>query len=263
MVQVSRNRHKGAICVGSCALYRRKALESNGGTTLIEHSEDVHTGFDLRRAGWSLQYLPIPLATGLCPPDPDSFITQQYRWCAGSMSLLASRKFWTTKMRLRTRCCYLSGFCYYLHTALFTFVTPAIPLTMLIVMPGSLRLINYVAIFPSIVYNLVVFPAWHRCRFGPTAFMAKFLYSWAHMACLFDICRGKRMGWQATGSGKRKAGHPAGVDRDGRMERSHLRCVGATRAMAHAAVRCRELHRDSGHRSVCELYYGAGDPIAA
>lgn len=206
MVQVSRNRHKGAICVGSCALYRRKALETNGGTTLIEHSEDVHTGFDLRRAGWSLQYLPMPLATGLCPPDPDSFLTQQYRWCAGSMSLLASRKFWTTKMRLRTRCCYLSGFCYYLHTALFTFVTPAIPLTMLIFMPDRVRLINYVSIAPSIAYNLVVFPAWHRCRFGPTAFMAKFLYGWAHMACLFDICRGKRMGWQATGSGKRKAG---------------------------------------------------------
>jgi cellulose synthase (UDP-forming) len=206
MVQVSRNRHNGAICVGSCAIYRRKALESNGGTTLIEHSEDVHTGFDLRRAGWTLRYLPIPLATGLCPPDPDSFLTQQYRWCAGSMSLLGSRKFWTTKLPLRTRFCYLSGFCYYLHTAVFTFVAPAIPLTMLIFMPERVRLINYVSIAPSLLYNMVVFPSWHRCKFGLTAFMAKFLYGWAHMACLFDICRGKRMGWQATGAGKRKAG---------------------------------------------------------
>jgi len=206
MVQVSRDRHQGAICVGSCAIYRRKALESNGGTTLIEHSEDVHTGFDLRRAGWNLRYLPIPLATGLCPADPDSFLTQQYRWCAGSMSLLGSRKFWTTKMHFRTRFCYLSGFCYYLHTALFTFVTPAIPLTMLIFMPEHVRLINYVAIAPSIIYNTVIFPAWHHCRFGLTAFMAKFLYGWAHLFCLFDICRGNRMGWQATGAGKRKAG---------------------------------------------------------
>jgi cellulose synthase (UDP-forming) len=206
MVQVSRDRHRGAICVGSCAIYRRVALESNGGTTLIEHSEDVHTGFDLRRAGWNLRYLPIPLATGLCPPDPDSFLTQQYRWCAGSMSLLASRKFWTTKMRLRTRFCYLSGFCYYLHTALFTFVAPAIPLTMLIFMPEHVRLINYVSIAPSILYNMVVFPSWHRCRFGLSGFMAKFLYGWAHLFCLFDICRGRRMGWQATGTGQRKTG---------------------------------------------------------
>jgi cellulose synthase (UDP-forming) len=73
-------------------------------------------------------------------------------------------------------------------------------------MPGHVRLINYVAIAPSIIYNTVIFPAWHRCRFGLTGFMAKFLYGWAHLFCLFDICRGERMGWQATGAGKRKAG---------------------------------------------------------
>ena len=64
LVQVSRDQHDGAICVGSCAIYRREALASNGGTTLIEHSEDVHTGFDLRRAGWGLRYIPVPLAAG-------------------------------------------------------------------------------------------------------------------------------------------------------------------------------------------------------
>jgi cellulose synthase (UDP-forming) len=206
LVQVSRDRHDGAICVGSCAVYRRTALASNGGTTLIEHSEDVHTGFDLRRAGWGLRYIPVPLATGLCPSDPDSFLTQQYRWCAGSMSLLASRKFWTTRIRLRTRFCYLSGFCYYVHTALFTFVIPAIPLVMLTLMPERVRLANYLFIAPSIIYNLAVFPAWHRCRFGPEALMAKLLYGWAHLFAIWDLCRGRRMGWQTTGGGNRKSG---------------------------------------------------------
>jgi cellulose synthase (UDP-forming) len=206
LVQVSRDRHDGAICVGSCAIYRREALAANGGTTLIEHSEDVHTGFDLRRAGWGLRYIPVPLAAGLCPSDPDSFLTQQYRWCAGSMSLLGSRKFWATRMRWRTRCCYLSGFCYYVHTAVFTFVAPAIPLVMLTVIPERVRLVNYVFIAPSMIYNLVVFPAWHRCRFGPEALMGKMLYGWAHIAALSDICRRRRMGWQTTGGGKRKAG---------------------------------------------------------
>ena len=206
LVQVSRDRHDGAICVGSCAIYRRAALASNGGTTLIEHSEDVHTGFDLRRAGWGLRYIPVPLAAGLCPSDADSFLTQQYRWCAGSMSLLGSRKFWSTRMRWRTRCCYLSGFCYYVHTALFTFVAPAIPLVMLTVIPDRVRLANYLFIAPSMIYNLVVFPAWHRCRFGPEALMAKLLYGWAHVFAIWDICRRRRMGWQTTGGGKRKAG---------------------------------------------------------
>jgi cellulose synthase (UDP-forming) len=206
LVQVSRDQHDGAICVGSCAIYRREALASNGGTTLIEHSEDVHTGFDLRRAGWGLRYIPVSLAAGLCPSDPDSFLTQQYRWCAGSMSLLGSRKFWAMRMRWRTRCCYLSGFCYYAHTALFTFVAPAIPMVLLIFIPERIRLINYMFILPSFIYNLVVFPAWHRGRFGPEALMAKLLYGWAHVFALWDICRRRRIGWQATGSGKRKAG---------------------------------------------------------
>jgi cellulose synthase/poly-beta-1,6-N-acetylglucosamine synthase-like glycosyltransferase len=206
LVQVSRDQHDGAICVGSCAIYRREALMANGGTTLIEHSEDVHTGFDLRRAGWGLRYIPVPLAAGLCPSDPDSFLTQQYRWCAGSMSLLGSRKFWTTRMRWRTRCCYLSGFCYYVHTALFTFAAPAIPLVMLIFIPDRVRLVNYIFIVPSMIYNLIVFPAWHRCRFGPEALMAKLLYGWAHLFALWDICRRRRMGWQTTGGGKRKKG---------------------------------------------------------
>ena len=65
VVQVFRDRLGGAICVGSCGLYRRAALDSTGGTTLIEHSEDVHTGLDLYRQGWNLRYLPIALATGI------------------------------------------------------------------------------------------------------------------------------------------------------------------------------------------------------
>jgi cellulose synthase (UDP-forming) len=206
LVQVSRDRHDGAICVGSCAVYRREALKFNGGTTLIEHSEDVHTGFDLRRAGWGLRYIPIPLATGLCPPDPDSFLVQQYRWCAGSMSLLGSRKFWQTKMRWRTRCCYLSGFCYYVHTATFTFAAPIIPLTMLIFFPAHVKLINYVFILPSIIYNFAIFPAWHRCKFGPSAYMAKLLYGWSHVFAILDIFRRRQMSWQTTGNSRRKAG---------------------------------------------------------
>ena len=74
LVQVSRDQHDGAICVGSCAIYRREALATNGGTTLIEHSEDVHTGFDLRRAGWGLRYIPVPLAA--CVPVRPGLLPQ-------------------------------------------------------------------------------------------------------------------------------------------------------------------------------------------
>jgi cellulose synthase (UDP-forming) len=198
-IQVSRDRLEGAICVGSCGVYRRAALDTTGGTTLIEHSEDVHTGFDLRQNGWALRYLPIPLAAGMCPGGPDAFLTQQYRWCAGSMSLLGSRKFWSAKLKPSTLACYLSGFCYYLHTAIATFVVPVIPIILLAFLPEQVQLHNYLWIAPSTAYTLVIFPLWNKGRYGPTAMMAKSLYGWAHTFTLIDMVRRRQLGWQTTG----------------------------------------------------------------
>ncbi len=50
-IQSARSNKGGAICVGSCALYRRTALQHNEGMSLAEHSEDMRTGFDLQRIG--------------------------------------------------------------------------------------------------------------------------------------------------------------------------------------------------------------------
>jgi len=218
-IQQSRDQLDGAICVGTCAIYRRLALaENGGGPTQIGHSEDVHTGFDLRRLGWGLKYIPIALATGACPSQTRAFLQQQYRWCMGSMSLLTSRKFWTTapltqeekrkaaqghaikKMGFRTRCCYLSGFCYYIHTAIFTFVGPCIPLTLLIAFPDQVRLVNYLLIVPSLVYNFVVFRTWHRSSYGMEALAVKVIYGWAHAFAIVDKMRGHELGWNSTGS---------------------------------------------------------------
>lgn len=200
MIQVSRDRLNAAICVGSCAVYRRTALETIGGTALIEHSEDVHTGFDLRLKGWDLVYLPVPLAAGMCPSEPDAFLTQQYRWCTGSMSLLGSRKFWSARLGPAQLCCYLSGFCYYIHTAAATFFVPLIPVLLLAFLPGQVQLKNYLWIAPSAAYTLVIFPLWNKGKYGPSAIMAKSLYGWAHFFAILDILRGRRQGWQTTGA---------------------------------------------------------------
>ena len=199
-VQVSRQSNDGAICVGSCAVYRRAALESNGGTTLIEHSEDVHTGFDLRGLGWDLRYVPIALSTGVCPDNAGAFFNQQYRWCSGSMSLLTSRKFWKAKLRSASRLCYISGFCYYIHTALFTFAAPLIPIVLLLFMPDRLQINNMELIIPSLVYTTLIFPMWHRNPYRLEAWAARMMYGWAHVFAIWDILRRNRMGWQPTGS---------------------------------------------------------------
>jgi cellulose synthase (UDP-forming) len=64
--------------------------------------------------------VPVALSTGVCPDTAGAFFNQQYRWCSGSMSLLGSKKFWDAPIRFSSRLCYMSGFFYYIHTALFT-----------------------------------------------------------------------------------------------------------------------------------------------
>jgi cellulose synthase (UDP-forming) len=202
-MQVSRDAHDASICVGTCAVYRRSALEANGGTTLIEHSEDVHTGFDLRARGWKLRYIPVLLATGLCPADPDSFLTQQYRWCAGSMSLLTSRKFWAAKMGRLARCCYFSGFCYYIYTAVAMLVSPLIPSLLLLIIPNHIQPYDYISLAPAIICGMVLYPLWNKCGYGPSTWPMAVVRGWAHALALWDTIRGRHMGWQVTGA-KRK-----------------------------------------------------------
>lgn len=207
VVQTSRQVRGAAICVGTNAIYRRAALDSNGGGTLIEHSEDVHTGFDLFSHGWRLRYVPVSLASGICPSSLAAFFAQQYRWCMGSMSLLSSAKFWQTKLRCRARLCYLSGFSYYIETAFLTFLGPLVPLTMVLVFPQNVRLMNYVLLIPAVVYAFVVFPLWHRCRYSFEAWSTKMVYGWAHLFAISDKLRGRPLGWAATLDRRTNAHH--------------------------------------------------------
>lgn len=78
------------------------------------------------------------------------------------MSLLGSSKFWQSRIRFSSRLCYLSGFLYYIHTALFTFVVPAIPIVLLLAFPDKLKTESLWLVLPSVLYTTVVFPLWHR-----------------------------------------------------------------------------------------------------
>ncbi|KAI9362516.1 hypothetical protein DFJ73DRAFT_812736 [Zopfochytrium polystomum] len=58
----------------------------------------MHTGFLVTTSGWTLKYVPINLAMGICPNEMQPFFNQQYRWGTGSTSLLSSRHFWHAKL---------------------------------------------------------------------------------------------------------------------------------------------------------------------
>jgi cellulose synthase (UDP-forming) len=203
-IQTARARKGGSICVGSCAVYRRSALEENRGMSLAEHSEDLHTGFDLYKLGWKLRYLPVALSTGNCPDNVLAFLNQQYRWCSGTMSLLRSKKFWQTKLPLYMRLCYLTGFVGYVYTAVFTFVAPMLAVAMLLFVPGELLFRNLIFIAPVLFYAGVIYPMWHRAPYRLEAWSVRVISGWAHLFAFWDMLRGRLRGWQPSGSGATK-----------------------------------------------------------
>ena len=197
-IQVARDRFGAAICVGTSAVYRRAALEAEGGPTLIPYAEDVHTGLDVRRAGWSLVYVPIVLSTGICPDNLDSFVRQQYRWCTGNAGVVFSRRLWSVPMTAPARLTYVSGFFYYVYTGLLTFFGPVIPVVMLIFLPDQIRLRNFVILLPAMLTGFVLYPLWHRSRYGPSVWPLGIARGWAHVFAIWDGARGKTMGWHPT-----------------------------------------------------------------
>jgi cellulose synthase/poly-beta-1,6-N-acetylglucosamine synthase-like glycosyltransferase len=205
-IQPSRSRRGGAICVGSCAVYRRAALEHNDGMSLAEHSEDMRTGFDLQRIGWRLLYLPIAVSTGNCPDSILAYFNQQYRWCSGTVDLLLDRVFWRTRMPLYTRLCYVSGFIYYLYSTALMFVLPALAFLMLLFAPGIFQLQNMIFMLPVLIYGSVIYPAWHHAPYRLEAWAVKMISGWAYVFTFWDVLRKKREGWQPSGSGKKQNG---------------------------------------------------------
>ena len=101
---------------------------------------------------------------------------------------------------MRTRLCYLSGFFYYIHTALFTFVGPLIPIMLLLAMPWTLRLENMTLILPSVIYAALIFPMWHRSPYRLEAWAIRMMYGWAHAFAIWDSLRRRRLEWRPTGS---------------------------------------------------------------
>jgi cellulose synthase (UDP-forming) len=201
-IQVARDRVGASICVGSCAVYRRAALDAEGGTTLIAYAEDVHTGLDARRNGWNLVYVPLALATGMCPDNLDAFVRQQYRWCTGSTSTILTSRLWTVPMSLPARLTYVSGFCYYLQTALATFAVPLIPICLLTFRPLTITPENSRLILIALAGSLALVPLWNRSAYAAhdtvPLTMAR---GWAHALAIWDYVRGKPMAWQASGAG--------------------------------------------------------------
>ena len=200
--QVSRDMLGAPICVGTCAIYRRAGLESSGGFAQIGHSEDVHTGVNLMKAGFKTTYIPVILAKGLCPDQLSSFISQQYRWCAGSMSLLRDKGFHDSPLTYRQRMCFFTGFGYYISTAVGVFCLPLPTLIMVWFLPERVQLSNFFWLLPA--FSMYPFIRMiHKSGWTASTLRVYTISSFSHAAAIFHTMRGRTAEWVPTGETRR------------------------------------------------------------
>jgi cellulose synthase (UDP-forming) len=144
----------------------------------------------------------VLLTTGTCPDNLDMFVRQQYRWCTGSTSTLLTSRLWTVPMTLRARLTYISGFAYYLQTAMATFAIPLIPICLLVFRPQTVTPENSRLIIAAIVASMLLIPIWNVSDYDPRDVVPlTTARGWAHALAIWDYLRGKTMAWQASGGG--------------------------------------------------------------
>jgi cellulose synthase (UDP-forming) len=200
--QTSRHELGAPICVGTCAIYRRSALVRAGGFAQIGHSEDVHTGVNLMKVGYRTQYVPVVLAKGICPDKLSSFISQQYRWCAGSMSLLRDKSFHNGPLTYRQRMCFFTGFGYYISTAVGVFMLPLPTIVMLWFLPGRVQLSNFFWLIPTFaMYPLI--RIMHKTGWSPTTLRVYTISSFSHAAAIWHTLIGRTAEWVPSGETRR------------------------------------------------------------
>ena len=199
IIQPARSVIGGAICVGTCGLYRRKALDLIGGTYQIEHSEDVYTGFALKAKGYDLKYLPLILSKGVCPEDAHAFFKQQTRWCLGSLSLMTNKVFWQAKLSLLTRLCFISGFSFYISNVIGLILTAQTMLTIYIfpdVFNEQFPLYFLYLLLSNFIIQL--FYVYQKPNFG--TILAHSTASWAYIFTILSLIIGHKEGWTPTGA---------------------------------------------------------------
>ncbi|WP_457600888.1 glycosyltransferase [Hydrogenivirga sp.] len=87
VIMRGKDRHNSAFFCGSCAVVRRKALQSIGGFATGTVTEDLHTSIRLHAKGWRSVYHPETLAYGLAPSRLSPYKNQRDRWGQGAMQV--------------------------------------------------------------------------------------------------------------------------------------------------------------------------------
>lgn len=197
VMQVARDKFDAAICCGSNAIYRRKAMEEIGGPRQVDASEDSRTGFALLNKGWITRYLPVLLAVGICPDNTYAYFHQQHRWCRGRSSLVLSKEFLFSKVSVVQKICNISGFLSFLSRPLMILLSFHLFWTLIFYSP-YISFVNSFIFFPYIIFSLFLFPFIHLIKFKKEVLFASMIQLYASTHALLGVFFGGSVAWIPT-----------------------------------------------------------------
>jgi SGNH domain (fused to AT3 domains) len=127
-----------------------------------------------------------------------AFFKQQTRWCAGSMSMMVNPKFWQSKISIKTKLCYISGFLFYISnplSLLLTFQT----FILIALYSNQLGSLNLVMFAPLIVTSVLIqyFYIYPKAKLG--TLLAHSCTVWFYSFTLLGLAFGHVEGWKPTG----------------------------------------------------------------
>ncbi len=197
ITQPARSLFGGAICVGTSAIYRRKAILQGGGSPKCHGSEDVRQGLMLKKIGYQTVFLPLVISQGICPDNLEAYFKQHNRWCSGSLELFFSDLLHGNRLGFGARMCYLSNFTYYTTEALSPLLGLHIFL-LLLLYPEKLNLLNYIFYVPYIMYELFWTFKIRKSKFHLGLILAGLSNTYTYIYAISTLLFGKKLAWQAT-----------------------------------------------------------------
>lgn len=158
-------------------------------------------GFRLLNNKWRIKYIPLVLAVGLCPEELHGYFHQQLRWCNGSMMLLFSREFWSSRLTFMQRLCFHAGFLYYITHAIEILLSFQL-FILIFAYPDYLSFANSLPFIPYILFIFVISPGFRMTQQRLGSYITRYSHNYSYSYSLVMSLLGKAGVWHPTHSKK-------------------------------------------------------------
>lgn len=196
----SRDLFGASMCVGTSAIYRRKAILEAGGPPKVWGTEDVRQGLLIKKYGYNIKYLPIILSIGLSPETPDRYFRQHHRWCKGSVEVIFQNYFWEAKLSLFARFIYLANPTYYFSEALSPILNMSLPILLLFHF-STLNIVNFLWFLPYAIISRIILPYSRIVKPKLGTFYAAYNNIYTYLYTIPNmIVRVRDLHWQPAGT---------------------------------------------------------------